>query len=261
MILRRAMALALLAVATFFGGAPSFAEGLRFPVSAGGPNGAVVDEAPYHQGEVKYCMAADVRTPVRAAPSAQSPQIWILPRQRYAVCLVGLDGGWGVFATLRSPHIGSINDFVRTYRGHYVWVELAALGYKPHADCTDYRIRKDDVGYEYPSEAEAQRRQIDDRLFCFENLGNVRGSDVVVVFYEKAARGQTYQRKRPTSLRGCNTACLADARCKGHVYRMADGACELLDRVTIPSSVDTPAELVDDKGSISGVRLVVRQDR
>src|SRR6185436_11606908 len=110
--------------------------------------------------------------------------------------------------------------------GHYGWVEMRDVGYKSK-DCVDRRIRRNDRGYEYPSPADVQRRDIEHELFCFEHLGNVRGDRVIVVHYGKQADGVGYKQRSMTSLRGCNTMCFDDIQCRGVSYNIPTSTCDL----------------------------------
>jgi hypothetical protein len=242
---------------------PARADGLRFPnykgeTSADLPGGGtgIFDEAPYLKGEYLLCMGSAKRTPVRVGPTPTSRQIWILPRERYAACFLGVDQGWGVFAAIRSPHIGTINGFVRDYKGHYGWVDMKDVGYDPD-DCEDYRTRRDDGGYEYPSPGDVQRRDIGHELFCLKHLGNVRGNRVIVIHYGKQVDGVGYKQRSPISLRGCNAMCLEESQCGGISYNISASACEL--RASI-SLIDLgPVHGLgfrDSDNFITGVKLV-----
>ena len=125
---------------------------MRFPNYMGGvmtDAGIPLDDAPYANGEVCRGVAAERRTPVYSGPSTSSQRLWVLPRNRYAICILGVEDGWGIFSGVRDPHRTTLKeiitpeevsmpppqppraDEIKVYPGHYGWVQLKDLDSTP----------------------------------------------------------------------------------------------------------------------------------
>jgi hypothetical protein len=228
-------------------------DGLRYPASMQDPDrpNAEFDEAP-DQGETCDLAGTDLRVPVYSGPSVTSKKIWILPRKHYGYCILGRENEWVVFSAMFYGHHTSIKALVPYYDGQYAWINLKDADDLDQHCKHDFRLNVPN-GYEYPAPDNPQmRKTMDDEgmvsSFCVENLHNVRGDKVIVVYYERDGEGETYQKLAPGRLDQCIAACRDDARCAAFTYSIKASVCQLKTSLRFSE--------VEKEPFVSGVKLV-----
>ena len=217
------------------------------------------DDYPW-SGELSRLWGSDDRIPVFAGPSVQSRKLWIVPRQRWGLRIVGVSNGWGIFFRMFNVNNYDFNDMSpNDFKGQYGWVQVNAEDID-QSGCEQFRDQSVKDRYEYKSQMfiDEYNKKIGDEAsfedpFCLRDLNNVKGTSVIVLHYMREREGSFGDKSGPTNLANCIDRCHEDARCVMLNYNTKSSTCEIVGAAAASKPNESGAEGSEEY--IVGVKL------